>query len=174
MDLLTLAAACGHLVHPATTLRVIDIESRGHLYAIHDNTSGAQYDPPNLQQAARLARSLIGLGHNLDLGLMQINEQAWLRPTGFPLERALSACTNIRLGTTILSANYAQALARSADSTDALMRALSLYNSGSETQSLTYAVRVLTGEGSGATHAQRTAGSAERARLAPVGFSTTP
>ncbi len=174
MDLLTLAVACGHLVHPATTLRVIETESRGHVYAIHDNTSGAQYDPANLRQAAGLARNLISLGHNLDLGLMQINEQVWLRPIGFPLERALSACTNIRLGTTILSANYAQALSRAADSTDALMRALSLYNSGSETRALGYAVRVLIGEDSGATHAGRTAGSAERARLAPVGFSTTP
>jgi type IV secretion system protein VirB1 len=174
VDLLTLAVACGHLVHPATTLRVIDIESRGHFYAIHDNTSGAQYDPANLQQAASLARSLISLGHNLDLGLMQINEQVWLRPIRFPLERALSACTNIRLGTTILSANYAQVLARSADSTDALMRALSLYNSGSETRSLGYAVRVLTGEDSAHEHVGRTAGSSERARLAPVGFSTAP
>ena len=174
MDLLTLAVACGHLVHPATTLRVIDIESRGHLYAIHDNTSGAQYDPANLPQAAAIARSLISLGHNLDLGLMQINEEVWLRPTGFPLERALEGCTNIRLGTTILSANYAQALARSTDGTDALLRALSLYNSGSETRSLTYAVRVLTGEDSPREHVGRTAGSAERARLAPVGFSTAP
>jgi hypothetical protein len=44
MDLLSLVVLCSPLVDPATTLRVIDVESGGHPYAIHDNTDGRGYD----------------------------------------------------------------------------------------------------------------------------------
>jgi type IV secretion system protein VirB1 len=93
----------------------------------------------------RIASALIRAGHRVDLGLMQINYEVWLRPTGFSLEKAFDARTNVRLGTTILSANYAQLLHRSGPRTDALQRALSVYNSGSESRSSEYAQNVLTG-----------------------------
>jgi hypothetical protein len=44
-----------------------------------------------------------------------------------------------------LSANYAHALRRPGTTAQALARALSEYNSGSETRSWSYAVQVLTG-----------------------------
>ena len=145
MDLLTLAVLCGPMVHPATTLRVIAVESAGHPYAIHDNTSGESYQAASSREAVSVARTLIRAGHRVDLGLMQINYDAWIRPTGFSLEQTFDSCTNIRLGTTILSANYARALARSRTSREALNRALSQYNSGSDTLSWDYAEQVLTG-----------------------------
>jgi type IV secretion system protein VirB1 len=145
MDLLSLVVLCSPLVDPATTLRVIDVESGGHPYAIHDNTDGRGYDAGSSAQAVRIASALIRAGHRVDLGLMQINYEVWLRPTGFSLEKAFDACTNVRLGTTILSANYAQLLHRSGPRTDALQRALSVYNSGSESRSSEYAQNVLTG-----------------------------
>ncbi len=43
MDLLTLALVCGPLVNPAMTLRVIEVESGGFPYAIHDNRDGSSY-----------------------------------------------------------------------------------------------------------------------------------
>lgn len=144
MDLLTLAILCAPLVDPATTLRVIAVESAGHPYAIHDNTNGKTYEAGTSHGAANVARILIRAGHRIDVGLMQINYEVWLRPTGFPIESAFNPCTNIRLGSTILSANYARALGRSATSQDALMRALSEYNSGSDS-SLNYVQKVLVG-----------------------------
>src|SRR5271156_2422727 len=144
MDLLTLAILCAPLVDPATTLRVIAVESAGHPYVIHDNTNGKSYEAGTAQGAANVARILIRAGHRIDVGLMQINYEVWLRPAGFPIEGAFNPCTNIRLGSTILSANYARALRRSASSNDALIRALSEYNSGSDS-SLNYVRKVLIG-----------------------------
>ena len=171
MDLLSLAALCGQLVDPAITLRVIEVESRGHAYAVHDNTTGEHYYPENLQAARLLATQLIESGHSLDLGLMQINYGAWLRPTAYPIERALDPCTNITLGTTILSADYTQALMRSATPGEALLRSLSLYNSGSEWRSLSYAHVVLNGHAPTAVPPPQRSGSSERALRAPVTFS---
>ena len=145
MDLLTLAALCGPLVDPAVTLRVIAVESAGHAYAIHDNTTGVSQTFATAAGAEGIADVLLKAGHRIDLGLMQISYDVWLRPTGFAVSRALDPCTNIRLGTSILSANYAHALKRSGTTVEALTRALSEYNSGSETRSWRYAVQVLTG-----------------------------
>jgi len=44
----------------------------------------AHYYPETLQDALRLSTHLIEAGHHLDLGLMQINYEAWLRPTAYP------------------------------------------------------------------------------------------
>jgi len=143
MDLLSVVLACSPLVDPATTWRVIAVESSGHPYAIHDNTDGKSYDAANDAEAIRLATTLIRARHRVDLGLMQINYDTWLRPTQFSLEKTFDPCTNIRLGTTILSAIYARALRRSTTESEALWRALSVYNSGSESRSLGYAEQVL-------------------------------
>src|ERR1039457_1318818 len=105
----------------------------------------------------------------------QINYEAWLRPMAYPLERALNPCTNITLGTTILSADYTQALSRSATMNEALLHSLSLYNSGSEWRSLSYAQVVLTGRvSSSASLPAHRSGSAERARDAAVTFPGLP
>jgi type IV secretion system protein VirB1 len=152
MDLLSLVLACSPLVDPETTLRVIAVESSGHPYAIHDNTDGKSYNAGNGAQAVQFATTLIRAGHRVDLGLMQINYETWLRPTHFSLNSAFDPCINIRLGTTILSANYARALQRSTTESVALWRALSAYNSGSESRSHGYAEQVLTGR---AAHASR-------------------
>ena len=145
MDLLALAVLCGPLVDPSTTMRVIAVESAGHAYAVHDNTNGKTYDAASSRGAATVAGILLRAGHRIDVGLMQINYDAWLKPTRWSVERAVDPCMNIRLGTTILSANYAHALKRSGTSSEALYRALSQYNSGSESASWNYAERVLTG-----------------------------
>jgi len=166
MDLLTLAILCGPLVDPAMTLRVIAVESAGEPYVIHDNTTGFSYPSATAIGAERIATVLLAAGHRLDLGLMQISYDAWLKPTGFAIASALDPCTNIRLGTTVLSANYAHALRRPGTPLEALARALSEYNSGSESRSWSYAVRVLSG---------RTSRKLLRApvpRLAPSGALT--
>ena len=143
MDLLSLAVLCGPLVDPATTLRVIAVESDGHPYAIHDNGTGKTYQPGTAGGAVRVAEILLKAGHRIDVGLMQINYSVWLKPTRFALHEAFEPCTNIRLGTTILSANYAHALTQSRTTGEAMMKALSAYNSGSEVAAWAYALQVL-------------------------------
>jgi type IV secretion system protein VirB1 len=143
MDLLGLVILCGPLVNPATTLRVINMESGGHAYIIHDNTAGRSIDSKSEREAEWLAQILIRAGHRIDIGLMQINYDAWLKPIGIPVKAALDPCTNVRLGTTILSADYAHALRDFSLAADPLARALSLYNSGSELRGLNYADHVL-------------------------------
>jgi len=174
MDLLSLAMLCGHLVDPAMTLRVIDVESRGQRYAIHDNTSDQTFVPSSLPDAVAVASRLIVQGHRLDIGLMQINYDVWLKPGAFPLAKAFDACTNITIGSTILNADYVQALQTSKVPSDALWRALSLYNSGNDWRGLDYANRVLTHRSTETFHRTDKGSSAERARVAPVTFSERP
>lgn len=142
MDLLSLALLCGPLVDPETTLRVINVESGESATAIHDNTSGESYLRLSAEEAARTAERLIRAGHRIDLGLMQINYGKWLSKSSFSVREALDPCTNIRLGTSILSAEYARALSHSRTLHEALQFALSAYHSGSETRSPGYADRV--------------------------------
>ncbi len=174
MDLLNLALMCGHLVDPAMTLRVIQVESQGQTYAIHDNTSAQTFVPNSLPSAVTLSSQLIAQGHRLDLGLMQINYDVWLKPGSFPLTKAFDACTNITIGSTILNGDYIQALQHTSNPSEALFRALSLYNTGSDWRGLLYANRVLTGRFAG-PHSRTEKGSmAEKARVAPVTFSERP
>ena len=56
MDLLTLAVLCGPMVDPAMTLRVIDVESAGHAFAIHDNTNGKTYEAQSSQRCGKRRR----------------------------------------------------------------------------------------------------------------------
>jgi type IV secretion system protein VirB1 len=165
---------CGHLVDPAMTLRVIDVESRGQTYAIHDNTSNQTFAPSSLPDAEAVASRLIVQGHRLDIGLMQINYDVWLKPGSFPLAKAFDACTNITIGSIILNADYVQALQTSKVTSEALWRALSLYNSGSDWRGLGYANRVLMGPSNSAPYRTDKGSSAERARVAPVTFSERP
>jgi type IV secretion system protein VirB1 len=170
MDLLSLAILCGPLVDPAMTLRLIAIESGGAPYVIHDNTTRRSVDAGRAEKALSLAKSLINAGHRIDVGLMQINVDAWVKFSGLPIEKALDPCTNIRLGTTILSADYARALAASGNAQAALPIALSLYNSGSESNSLGYAKTVLREDSLGHRVHLNIRSTAERARTVGVEF----
>jgi type IV secretion system protein VirB1 len=143
MDLLALVMACGPLVAPATAMAVIDVESGAHPYAIHDNTDRRAYAAPNLTEAVLMATMLLRAGHRLDLGIMQVNYEVWIRGTRLRLEDALDPCTNIGLGTTILSAAYGRALAERHAPAEAMMRALSVYHSGDENRARDYADSVL-------------------------------
>ena len=143
MDLLTLAILCGPWVAPATTLSVIQVESGGQVYAVHDNTGKRSFTPATLQEAEALAGTLIHARHRVDLGLMQISYEAWLKPAQVRLDQAFDACTNIALGTTLLSAAFARESLTSRTQPEALMRALSVYNSGDPNRARDYAALVL-------------------------------
>ncbi|RNK88855.1 transglycosylase, partial [Xanthomonas vasicola pv. vasculorum] len=72
-------------------------------------------------------------GRSTDIGLMQINSQH-LGKFGLTPIDLLDPCTNIRVGTTILSQNYAQTWAKYRAEKPALLGALSMYNTGNESR----------------------------------------
>jgi type IV secretion system protein VirB1 len=60
---------------------------------------------------------------------MQINSRN-LAALGYTIEDALDPCTNIRGGGAILTANYARAVAHFGEGQQALLAAISAYNTG--------------------------------------------
>lgn len=140
--LLSLAAECGPVVHPATTAAIIQVESQGNPLAIADNTLRTHYTPQTQAEAIHLTNQLHQQGHSLDIGMMQINTQ-WLRPHHLSLEKLFDPCFNIAVGTGILASAYRDALRQSDDAATALTHALSIYNTGSPTAGSAYVTRVM-------------------------------
>ena len=68
-----LAGQCAPSVHVDTLAAVARAESRFETNAINDNSARRHYAPPDRAAASAIAVRLIGLGHSVDLGLMQIN-----------------------------------------------------------------------------------------------------
>lgn len=126
-----LIAQCAYNTHPDTVRAIIQVESAGNPYAIGVNFGGSNGRKPNsATEAALVARNLIANGKNIDMGLMQINS-ANMRRLGLSTEAMFDPCTNIRIGTKILSSNYAQAVDIYGPGENALRAALSAYNTGS-------------------------------------------
>ena len=124
-------------------MSVVQVESGGQPFAIHDNTSNRSFAPATLNDAMQLSGALIRAGHRLDVGLMQINYETWFRPTRMRLSDAFNPCINIAFGTTILSAAYARQLGQHTTAPEALKRALSIYNSGDAFRARDYANSVI-------------------------------
>lgn len=120
-------AQCGPEVAPATTRAVIQVESQENPLAINDNTAKKTFAPRSKEEAVARATELLSQGHNLDLGLMQVNS-THLAPLGLSAADLFDPCTNIRAGTGILAAFYRQQPTK--DPSLALFRALSAYNRG--------------------------------------------
>lgn len=150
--LASLAAQCGPSVAPSTTTAIIRTESNGNPYAIGDNTTRKSHFPKSKEDAVQLARSLLSRGHNLDLGLMQINSRH-LKPRNLSLEEIFDPCRNINIGATILAEFY-RANDHGEPRDVVLFKALSAYNTGSAWRGPGYVNRIL-----------RTAGASYRVAL---------
>ncbi|WP_203413146.1 lytic transglycosylase domain-containing protein [Entomobacter blattae] len=126
-----MAQKCAPYVAYQTTLQVIRVESGGNVYAVHvNNLKGPQPPPPSsAQEAINLATRYIHSGYTVDLGLMQINSRN-LSAVGITLPEAFDACTNIKAGATILTADYLRASRAMGKGLNALLAALSAYNTG--------------------------------------------
>ena len=98
-----LAVACAPQVAPQTLAAVAQTESQLDPLAIGDNTAHRSYRPRDKAEAVELARQLMAEGHDLDLGLMQINQGnlGWL---GVALEDAFEPCASLWAGATMLTA----------------------------------------------------------------------
>jgi type IV secretion system protein VirB1 len=180
--LASLAAQCGPSVAPSTTTAIIRTESGGNPYAIGDNTTRKSHFPKSRQDAIQLARSLLTQGHNLDLGLMQINSRH-LKPRNLSLDEIFDPCRNINIGATILAEFY-----RANDNGEprdvVLFKALSAYNTGSAWRGPGYVNRILKTAGapyrvaltnpppSGRTQQTFAKGSRNRSLFFPGTFTT--
>jgi type IV secretion system protein VirB1 len=136
MGLDAIIAQCAINTHPETVKAIIRVESNGNPLAIGVNHGGGRAQRPRTPaEAAQIASELMASGKNIDMGLMQINS-ANMRRLGLTTEVIFDPCTNIRVGTQILSTNYAQAVQLHGEGEVALRAALSAYNTGSMVRGL--------------------------------------
>jgi len=149
LAVLTLAASltsCAAGVAPRTMAAVVSVESGGWPLTIHDNTADHSYTFKTRSDAELTARRLLGAGHNLDVGLAQINS-ANFAGLGLDAARLFDPCTNLRAGASILQRAYASAARHFGPGQAALRFALSAYNSGSLYAAPHYARRVAAAAG---------------------------
>jgi len=128
MNFLDLLLACSPLVAPVTMSAVIQQESGGNPLALHDNTTGASYQPHNQAEAVALANRLIASKHSVDLGIAQINNKnlSWLGQTS---ETIFNPCFNLAAAQTVLITAWKQ-------SGGNLPGTLSAYNTGKVNSSI--------------------------------------
>lgn len=114
---LALAVKYGGAIAPRQIEAQATIESGRDPLAIHDDVTGRVYHPVNLVQALRIAMHCEMQGHDIDVGLLQINSGnfPWLH---LSLAEAFDPIQSIRAGVRVLTA-------------------LSRYNTGSPVQGFT-------------------------------------
>ena len=135
----TLAVTCAPQVAPATLAAIAQTESGLDPLAVGDNTAHRSYHPAAKPEAIALAAQLAAEGHDLDLGLMQINRRnfGWL---GLASADAFEPCRSLAAGAAVLTA-------------------LSRYNTGKSSSpvGMDYARRVLSQEKGGDVQQRRPA-----------------
>jgi type IV secretion system protein VirB1 len=109
---------------------IIHTESGGQPWVIGNNTMKRSYHYDNYDRTVIAAKAFIAAGHNIDIGLMQINSTNLKRLNLTP-EQVVEPCTNIQAGSSILKQFYSKALRHTSDPQLALRYALSAYNTGS-------------------------------------------
>jgi type IV secretion system protein VirB1 len=137
---------CASNVDPRTMAAIVRVESGGNRLALHDNTADRSYAPADAAEGAAWASELVAAGHNVDIGLSQINS-ANLPRLGLTVADAFEPCTNLRAGATILGGDYAAAAARFGPGQVALRHALGAYNTGSLFAGGAYIDRILVAAG---------------------------
>jgi len=143
---------CAVGVAPSTMAAIVKVESGGNPYAIGDNTARSRVtpSPKSAHEAARVALELLRLGHSLDLGLAQINSKN-LKAHGVSVEDVFEPCTNLKVGSTILSNFYLKSVEKYGVGEVSLFHALSAYNTGSFYRGPDYVGRILSAAGSKAS-----------------------
>lgn len=127
-DFGSLALRCGPNVAPVTLASVAKTESGLDPFLIHDNDTKTAYEADNADAAAEFATRLIGTGHSVDLGLMQINSKNLPR-LGVQVKDAFDPCVSIGAAALILSDAYVGGETHDAQQR-ALRVSLSRYNTG--------------------------------------------
>lgn len=131
MDFTALAQQCAPGVHPQTLAAIVKIESgfKPNAIGINKGTAVLKRQPESKEEAVVAAKKLIAGGHNIDMGLGQINSEN-LQRLGITVEDVFDPCKNLAAAAAILTDNYTRATARTAEPQAALNKALSAYNTG--------------------------------------------
>lgn len=145
---------CASGVAPSTMAAIIKVESAGNPWAIGDNTTKSRVTPTpkSAEEAVIVATRLIAMGHSLDMGLSQINSTN-LKAYGVSVKQIFDPCTNISVGSAILSNFYKKSVAKYGPGETSLFHALSAYNTGSFFKGPTYVNKILKAAGSSASTA---------------------
>lgn len=159
-----LIAQCAPSVAPSTMAAIVQVESGGNPLAIDDDTTHRSYYPRDRASAEALANHLIGAGHLLDLGIAQVDSMNFAH-LGVNVHTAFDACTNLRAGSAILTADYDAAERRYGGGQVALRHAIGMYNTGRLDGGAGYVQKVLAAAG---IHEQYTAASRVDAQRAAM------
>lgn len=116
-------------MHPATLLSLVATESGFRPNAINDNTTGRRFFPQSPAAGISLARTLAARGHNIDMGLAQINSRTAPR-LGLSIADAFDPCRNLAAAARLMSATYSHTAAIFPTQQQALGAMLSMYNTG--------------------------------------------
>jgi type IV secretion system protein VirB1 len=122
---------CAPNVAPQTISAVMRTESGGNPLAININYKKGRLarKPSSMFEAIGWSKWLIERGYNIDMGLMQINSRNMAR-FGMSVEQIFDPCTNIYVGSLILTENYVKASDKYGKGQNALFASLSAYNTG--------------------------------------------
>jgi type IV secretion system protein VirB1 len=128
-----IARTCDPAVAPGTQVAVAAAESGFDPLAIRDNTAHMVWRPRDRRKAVWLAEELLGAGHRLDLGLMQI-DSANLARLHLTVAQSFEPCAAMHAAGRLLIADYKPVGAGGgvtpALAQRALRAALSRYNTG--------------------------------------------
>ena len=130
---------------PASVLAsIVQVESGGDPLRIGVNGPRHQvYTAASNADAVALARQLLDRGHNIDLGLAQINNRN-LAGLGLTLDDVFDPCDNLAAAATMINRGYAAALRAGEPNRPILQMAYSIYNSGDQLRGIAngYAAKV--------------------------------
>jgi type IV secretion system protein VirB1 len=98
---------CAPDIAPVTLAAIVQQESGGNPFLLHDNTTNTSLRPGSAAKAANLARALIDQRHSVDIGLAQINNRN-LSALGLRIEDVLDPCTNLRAAQSVLKMAWEQ------------------------------------------------------------------
>lgn len=129
-----LAQRCAPWVAAETMAAIARTESNFNPLAIGVN-GGERLErmPTTKAEAVITAKFLLAQGHNIDVGLTQINSTNFEK-VRLTVEDLFDPCKNLAAGATILQWNFAQASTQEKDPQAALHKAFSIYNTGSSTK----------------------------------------
>lgn len=127
---LNLLKQCAPNVAPVTMNAIITTESKGKPWALGLNKGKKlKYQASSYEQAVAWANYLEANQYDFDIGLAQVNIRN-VHKYGYKAYQLLDPCINLKVAGDILQKNYSQALNRSRSQQDALMKAISAYNTG--------------------------------------------
>lgn len=129
-DLAELVRECAPGVAPNTMLALMRTESQFNTLALHVNADLTLRRAPQTRlEAIAWSKWLISQGYSVDLGLMQINSRNLAR-LQMSVADAFEPCRNMHGAAVILLEQYKRATQLHVSSEDALLAAISAYNTG--------------------------------------------